>query len=188
MRYKYMNQIKIDKILGSRRFSNYFWAAIILIGGFSFFFIGIKSYLELYFNNLFVVNNKNILFLPQGAAMTFYGMTGVLTSFFLWYTIVFNVGSGYNEFNNKTGIITIFRLGFPGKSRILKLQYKIAEIYSIKINIQDGLSPKREIYLKTKDKREIPLTKVGEPLSIQEVEQQAKDIALFLKIQLEGVK
>nr|WGH12791.1 photosystem I assembly protein Ycf4 [Echinothamnion sp.] len=182
-----MNKVKIDNIIGSRRISNYCWAAIILVGGFSFFLIGIKSYLQLYVNNVSFIHNQNILFLPQGAVMTFYGMTGILTSFFLWYTIVFNVGSGYNEFNNLTGIITIFRFGFPGKNRILKLEYKVVEIYSIKINIQEGLSPKREICLKTKDRREIPLTKVGEPLSVQEVEQKARAIALFLKVQLEGI-
>nr|YP_009399489.1 photosystem I assembly protein [Dictyomenia sonderi]ARW69095.1 photosystem I assembly protein [Dictyomenia sonderi] len=181
-----MNKIKKDIILGSRRLSNYWWAAIILIGGFSFFLIGIASYLELYFNNMSFFHHQNISFLPQGAVMTFYGMTGILTSLFLWYTIIFDVGSGYNEFNHYTGIITIFRFGFPGKNRVLKLQYKITEVYSIKINIQEGLSPKREVYLKTKDQREIPLTKVGEPLSIEEIELQAKEIALFLKIKLEG--
>nr|YP_010619449.1 photosystem I assembly protein Ycf4 [Xiphosiphonia pinnulata]WAX03462.1 photosystem I assembly protein Ycf4 [Xiphosiphonia pinnulata] len=181
-----MNKIKKDKILGSRRFSNYWWAAAIFIGGFSFFLIGIESYLDLYFNNSYFLHHQNIFFLPQGAVMTFYGMTGVLTGLFLWYTIVFDVGSGYNEFNQYTGIITIFRLGFPGKNRVLKLQYKISEVSSIKINIQEGLSPKREIYLKTKDRREIPLTKVGEPVSIDEIECQAKEIALFLKIKLEG--
>nr|YP_010619256.1 photosystem I assembly protein Ycf4 [Amplisiphonia pacifica]WAX03269.1 photosystem I assembly protein Ycf4 [Amplisiphonia pacifica] len=182
-----MNKIKKDMILGSRRFSNYWWAATVLIGGFSFFLIGIESYLELYFNNTYFFHHQDILFLPQGAVMTFYGMTGVLTSLFLWYTIIFNVGGGYNEFNQDTGIITIFRFGFPGKNRVLKLQYKINEVSSIKINIQEGLSPKREIYLKTKDKREIPLTKVGEPMSIEKIEYQAKEIAIFLKIKLEGV-
>nr|YP_010618675.1 photosystem I assembly protein Ycf4 [Rhodomelopsis africana]WAX02688.1 photosystem I assembly protein Ycf4 [Rhodomelopsis africana] len=182
-----MNQIKKDKILGSRRFSNYWWATIILLGGFSFLLIGVESYLKLYFHNISSFHHQNILFLPQGAVMTFYGMTGTLTSLFLWYTIIFDVGGGYNEFNHYTGIITIFRFGFPGKNRILKLQYKITEVSSIKINIQEGLSPKREIYLKTKDRKEIPITKVGEPLPIEEIENQAKEIALFLKIKLEGI-
>nr|YP_009393291.1 photosystem I assembly protein [Symphyocladiella dendroidea]ARW61853.1 photosystem I assembly protein [Symphyocladiella dendroidea] len=181
-----MKKIKKDKILGSRRFSNYWWAATISVGGLSFFLIGIESYLELSFNDISIFDHQNIMFLPQGAVMTFYGMTGVLTSLFLWYTIIFDVGSGYNEFNQYNGIITIFRLGFPGKNRVLKLQYKINEVSSIKINIQEGLSPKREIYLKTKDRREIPITKVGEPVSIDEIENKAREIALFLKIRLEG--
>ena len=180
-----MSSIKIDKILGSRRLSNYWWASIILVGGLGFFLVGITSYLDIKISN--VLPNESIIFIPQGAIMTFYGMTGLLISLFLWYTIFFDVGGGYNEFNNNTNIITIFRFGFPGRNRILKLQYKFSEIDSIKINIQDGLSPKREIYLKTKDKREIPLTKVGEPMSIHETEKQAKEIASFLQIQLEGI-
>nr|YP_009392035.1 photosystem I assembly protein [Periphykon beckeri]ARW60383.1 photosystem I assembly protein [Periphykon beckeri] len=183
-----MNQIKINKISGSRRISNYWWATVILIGGFGFSLIGIGSYIKLYLINFSIINSHNITFLPQGAVMTFYGMTGVLISSFLWYTIYFNVGSGYNEFNKETGIVTIFRLGFPGKSRILKLEYNITEISAIKINIKEGLSPRREILLKTKDQREIPLTKVGDPLSIKIIEKQAEEIALFLKIKLEGIK
>nr|YP_009395770.1 photosystem I assembly protein [Herposiphonia versicolor]ARW64750.1 photosystem I assembly protein [Herposiphonia versicolor] len=182
-----MKEIKIDKILGSRRLSNYCWSAIILIGGFNFFLVGISSYFKLQFNIKFIAYNENIIFIPQGVIMMFYGMTGILISLFLWYTIIMDVGAGYNEFNNETGIITIFRLGFPGKNRLLKLHYKIKDIFAIKINIQDGLSPKREIYLITKDKRQIPLTTVGKPLSLQEIEKQAKEIALFLNIKLEGI-
>ena len=181
-----MNQIKIDKILGSRRFSNYWWATIVLVGGCSFFIAGIFSYFKISNNN--IIYSSSLLFIPQGAIMTFYGMTGILISLFLWYTIIFDVGSGYNEFNNQTGIITIFRLGFPGRNRILKLQYKLKEISSIKINIQEGLSPKREIYLKTKDKREIPLSKVGEPVSLYDVEQKAKEISSFLQVNIEGIE
>jgi len=182
-----MNEIKVDKILGSRRLSNYWWSVIILLGGFNFFLIGFTSYLELRFKIPYMLHHDNILFIPQGAIMTFYGMTGILISLFLWYTIILDIGSGYNEFNNRTGLITIFRLGFPGKNRILKLEYKIQDITSIKINIKEGLSPKREICLLTKDKRQIPLTKVGEPISLQDIEKQAKEIAMFLDIRLEGI-
>nr|ARW69302.1 photosystem I assembly protein [Polysiphonia sp.] len=183
-----MSNIKKNTITGSRRLSNYWWASIIFVGGFGFFIIGIISYLKIYPHNVNLLITQNILFVPQGAIMTFYGLTGVLTSSFLWYTILFNIGGGYNEFNYETGIITIFRFGFPGKNRILKLQYRIDEIYSIKVNIEEGLSPKREIYLKTKDRREIPITKVGEPIPISAIEKEAKEIASFLKIKLEGIK
>nr|YP_009393905.1 photosystem I assembly protein [Polysiphonia sertularioides]ARW62467.1 photosystem I assembly protein [Polysiphonia sertularioides] len=176
--------IKTYKIKGSRRFSNYWWASIILIGGTGFFLVGITSYksFSLYIN----ASIQNISFIPQGAIMTFYGLTAILISCFLWYTIFFDVGSGYNEFNKITGVITIFRFGFPGKNRILKLKYKLQDIIAIKISIQEGLSPKREIYLKMIDKRQIPLTKVGEPMSLSDIEQQAKDIAVFLNVNVEG--
>ena len=179
-------KIKKYKIRGSRRFSNYWWAFFVLIGGISFFSVGIVSYINIKTNN--VLNIQNISFIPQGAIMTFYGMTGIFISLFLWYTIIFDVGSGYNEFNNSNGTITIFRFGFPGKNRILKLQYKLEEVKGIKISIQDGLSPKREIYLKMKDKRQIPLTKVSGPISINEIEIQARDIATFLNLSLEGIE
>nr|YP_009394107.1 photosystem I assembly protein [Rhodomela confervoides]ARW62669.1 photosystem I assembly protein [Rhodomela confervoides] len=181
-----MNQIKTEKILGSRRFSNYWWATIVLLGGISFFLVGICSYFKI--ESSYWLSNSSLLFIPQGAIMTFYGMTGILISLFLWYTIILDVGSGYNEFNNKIGLITIFRLGFPGKNRILKLEYKVKEVSSIKINIKEGLSPKREIYLKTKDMREIPLTKVGEPISLYDIEKKAQEISNFLKINVEGIE
>nr|YP_010156055.1 photosystem I assembly protein ycf4 [Cumathamnion serrulatum]QQY85329.1 photosystem I assembly protein ycf4 [Cumathamnion serrulatum] len=180
-----MSDTKIDKILGSRRFSNYWWASTILIGGLGFFIVGISSYFKYTFIPL--IKNENILFLPQGIIMIFYGIIGILISIFLWYTIVLNIGSGYNKFDNNKGIITIFRLGFPGKNRILKLNYEISEIACIKLVIEEGFSTKREIYLKMKDKREIPLTKVGRPLALSEIEEKAINIAIFLGVNVEGI-
>lgn len=181
-----MENIKIDNIIGSRRFSNYWWATIIFLGGFSFFIIGLSSYLK---QALFIPLQKEILvFLPNGLVMTFYGTIGIIVSIFLWLTIIWNVGSGYNEFNNDKELITIFRLGFPGKNRILKLQYKKKEINSIKVSIKDGLNPKREIFLKTKDKREIPLTHVSQPLLLSEIENKARNLSAFLGVYLEGVE
>nr|YP_009510825.1 photosystem I assembly protein ycf4 [Gracilaria gracilis]AXI96498.1 photosystem I assembly protein ycf4 [Gracilaria gracilis] len=180
-----MTQIKIDKILGSRRISNYFWATTIFLGGLSFFLVGLSSYFKE--ELLPFTRSTDLLFLPQGIIMTFYGTTAILISLFLWLTIIWNVGSGYNEFNRDLGIITIFRLGFPGKNRFLQLTYQINEIYSIKVNIQEGLTPKREIYLKTNDKREIPLTQVGQPMLLSEIEEQAASLAKFLGVVLEGI-
>nr|YP_009332729.1 photosystem I assembly protein ycf4 [Membranoptera weeksiae]AHZ94741.1 photosystem I assembly protein ycf4 [Membranoptera weeksiae] len=181
-----MSNTRVDKILGSRRFSNYWWASTILIGSLGFLIVGISSYFKYTFISL--IKNENILFLPQGIIMTFYGTIGILISLFLWYTIILNIGSGYNEFNNDKGTITIFRLGFPGKNRILRLNYKISEISCIKLVIEEGFSTKREIYLKMKDKREIPLTKVGQPLALSEIEEKAINIATFLGVNVEGIE
>nr|YP_009392459.1 photosystem I assembly protein [Caloglossa monosticha]ARW61021.1 photosystem I assembly protein [Caloglossa monosticha] len=180
------SNIKVYQIIGSRRFSNYWWASIILLGSLGFFTVGLSSY----FKSVLIpfIKIDLLTFVPQGAIMTFYGTIGILTSIFLWYTIVLNVGSGYNEFNNETKIITIFRLGFPGKNRLLKLQYNTNNIASIKILIEEKFFNRREIYLKMKDRREIPLTKVGEPISISELENQAIELAQFLNIKVEGIK
>nr|QCI04799.1 photosystem I assembly protein Ycf4 [Bornetia secundiflora] len=180
-----MQQVKIDHIIGSRRFSNYWWATIIFFGSLGFFLAGLSSYLDKQL--LPFSNTHDIIFLPQGIIMTFYGTLGMIISVFLWYTIILNVGSGYNKFDKDKGIVTIFRLGFPGPNRILKLTYYTKDIHSIKININDGLSPKREICLKTKDKRQIPITKVGQPISFHELELQASNLAKFLGVMIEGL-
>jgi hypothetical protein len=177
--------VKIEYIKGSRRFSNYWWASIILAGGIGFFLAGISSYSKM--NLLPFTSLANLLFIPQGIIMTFYGTIAILLSLFLWLTILLNVGGGYNKYDNKKGTITIFRLGFPGKNRNVRLDYSLQEIQAIRINLQEGLTPRREIYLKTKDNREIPLTRVGEPLLLAEIEEKATELAQFLGVILEGI-
>lgn len=181
-----MTHIRTEEILGSRRFSNYWWATSILFGGLGFFLVGLSSYFKI--ELLPFTKSSELLFLPQGIIMIFYGTIAILISLFLWLTIIWNIGGGYNEFNNENGKITIFRLGFPGKNRILELTYSIKEVQSIKVYIQEGLNPKREIYLKTKDKREIPLTKIGPPMLLSELEEQATSLAQFLGVVLEGIE
>lgn len=180
-----ISNIRTDHIIGSRRLSNYWWATIILIGGLGFFLVGLSSYLKV--NILPLTQSPDLFFIPQGIIMVFYGTTAILISIFLWLTIIWNVGGGYNEFNNKAGSITIFRLGFPGKNRILKLSYSINEIQSVKIRINEGLNPKRDIYIKTKDKREIPITNISQPMLLSEIEEQATSIAQFIGVILEGI-
>nr|QCI08537.1 photosystem I assembly protein Ycf4 [Spermothamnion repens] len=181
-----MNNIKTDYITGSRRLSNYWWASIILIAGLGFFLTGLSSYLNKQLIPLYYTHY--IKFLPQGLVMTFYGTLAIIVSLFLWYTIVLNIGGGYNEFDKNKGIITIFRFGFPGKNRILRLYYNTSDIQSIKLNIKEGISPKREICLKTKDKREIPITKIGEPIAFNQIELEASNLAKFLGVMLEGIE
>jgi len=176
--------IKKDYIKGSRRISNYWWAITISMGGIGFFLAGISSYLKI--NLLPFTTASNLLFIPQGVIMTFYGTIAILLSIFLWLTIFWDIGGGYNKFDTEAGLVTIFRFGFPGKNRNVCLEYSIQEIQAIRISIQEGLAPKREIYLQTKDAREIPLTRVGEPLLLSEVEQQATELAQFLGVVLEG--
>lgn len=176
---------KREDILGSRRVSNYWYATIVSLGGLAFIITGISSYFKL--DNLPFNNSSCISFIPQGAVMVFYGSLALSLSLFLWLTIVWNVGAGYNEFNNDIGLITVFRLGFPGKNRSLSLTYRKKDVQAIKIDIKEGLTPKREIYLKMKDSRQIPLTRIGQPLMLSDIEKQAADLAKFLGVVLEGL-
>jgi hypothetical protein len=178
-------EIRNDLILGSRRFSNYLWAALSLIGGTGFFFAGLSSYTKMQL--LPFADTSDIVFVPQGIVMTFYGTTGILLSIFLFVNIYLNVGGGYNRYDKNKKEIQIFRLGFPGKSREIYLKYVFKDIKSIKLSISEGINPKREIYLCTKDQRQIPVTRVGEPLLLSKIEEEAVDLANFLSVPLEGL-
>ena len=173
-----------DLILGSRRFSNYSWAALSLIGGLGFLLAGLSSYLGV--ELLPFANTNEIVFIPQGIVMTFYGSIGSLLSLFLTILIISDVGGGYNSYNLRTGEITIFRIGFPGLQGEIFLKYFLKDVRSIKLAITEGVNPKREIYLVTKDKKQIPLTRVGEPLLLSDIEEEAVDLANFLKVNLES--
>lgn len=175
---------RYDLILGSKRFSNYSWALFSLIGGSGFLLAGLSSYLGI--ELLPFADTDEIVFIPQGIVMTFYGSVGFLLSLFLTVIIVSNVGGGYNSYNLKTGEIIIFRIGFPGIQREILLKYFLKDVKSIKLAITEGINPKREIYLVTKDKKQIPLTRVGEPLLLSEIEEEAVDLAKFLKVNLES--
>ena len=177
--------LKRDIVVGSRRFSNYFWTIILFLGGLGFLTAGISSYFQK--NLLGFINSEQLSFLPQGLVMTFYGVIAISLSLYIALTIFWDVGSGYNEFDKENELVRIARRGFPGKNRKILLVYQFKNLKSIKLNIQDGLNPKRIIYLCTKDEREIPLTPVEQPRPLEILENEASELARFLNINLEGL-
>jgi hypothetical protein len=174
-----------QSILGSRRFSNYWWATIVSLGAGGFFLAGLSSYLRM--NLLPFTDSSQLVFLPQGIALSFYGVAGILLATYLWLVIIWDVGGGYNEFNRQSGEVTIFRWGYPGKNRQIELKCKTSDVQSVRVEIKDGLNPKRAIYLRIKGKRDIPLTRVGVPMSLTELENQGAELAKFLQVPLEGL-
>ncbi len=179
------NQVIRQQILGSRRFSNYWWATIVSLGGTGFFLAGLSSYLKV--NLLPVGDATQLIFIPQGVAMGFYGVAGLLLALYLWLVILWDVGGGYNELNKETGMVKIFRWGFPGKNRGIEFGCRTKDVQSIRVEIKEGLNPRRILYLRTKDRREVPLTRVGQPLSLSELENQGAELARFLGVPLEGL-
>lgn len=201
------NFIRRYFIVGERRFSNYWWATVILIGSFGFLLTGISSYIntslassngsspvenkDLFYFVVSILKNFNstgtINFFPQGLLMCFYGSLGFLLSLYWWCLIFWNVGGGFNEFNKKENFIRIFRWGYPGKNRKIDLYYTLKDVESIRVEIQQGLDSQRTIFLKLKGNREIPITGIGQPLTLQEIEKQASELANFLQVSLEGL-
>ena len=179
------NSILRQDILGSRRLSNYWWATVTAIGGVGFLLAGLSSYLKV--NLLFVSNPTELQFIPQGVALLFYGVVGSLLSLYLWLTIIWNIGGGYNEFNKDSGQAKLFRWGFPGQNRRIELNYPLEDIQAVRAEIKEGLNPKRVLYLRLKKRRDMPLSRVGEPISLSELENQGAELARFLSVPLEGL-
>lgn len=178
-------QIRKDNIIGSRRFSNYFWASFLFFGGSGFLLAGISSY----FNKAFLPfsNSSELAFLPQGIVMMFYGTLSLGLSVYIILSIIFDIGSGYNEYNKFENMVKIVRKGFPGQNRQILLTYPLTNIRAIGIKITEGLNPTRSIYLCLKDERNIPLTPVQQPISISDLEEEATDLAKFLELNLENI-
>jgi hypothetical protein len=99
--------------------------------------------------------------------MGFYGIAALLLSTYLWLLIAWDVGGGYNEFSRQTQKATIFQ--------------------AIKIKIKEGINPQRALYLKLKNRGDMPLTRVGQPINLADLENQGAELARFLGVPLEGI-
>jgi hypothetical protein len=179
------NEIRQDKIVGSRRFSNYFWSFFLLIGGLGFLLAGMSSYFQI--NLLPFANPTELVFIPQGLVMMFYGTLSLGISIYITFTMLLDIGSGYNEYNKIENLVKIVRKGFPGKNREILLTYSLSNVRAIGIKITEGLNPTRSMYLCLKDERNIPLTPVQEPAAISNLEEEAADLAKFLDLKLENL-
>ena len=143
----------------------------------SFFSPNIKP---LNFNPSAYVEN-NLPFFPQGLVLSFYGFLGLSFSFHLWFTLFWKIGGGFNEFNGKERSVRIFRWGRPGKNRRIDLKYTNELIEAIKVE----LIPRPALFLRIKGEKNIPLTRTGEFLPLEELEAQAAELTSFLRIPLE---
>ena len=183
-----MNYIEDNSVIktyfdGSRRLSNIFWALAVSLGGVGFFLTGLSSFFKT--NLLFFSDSSEVSFIPQGIVLIFYGTVGLILGLFLSLTVVWNVGSGYNEYNKTLGEIKLYRRGFPGKNRELTFTFPLEEIKSIKMKIKEGLNPKRQLILCLTDTREIPLTGIEQPVALNEIENEAIKLAKYLNVFLE---
>lgn len=174
-----------QKITGARRLSNYWWAVVLFIGATGFLLAGLSSYFKV--NLLPFTDPTDITFIPQGLAMSFYGTSGLLLSLYLWLIILWDVGGGYNEFNKETDFVRIFRWGFPGKNRRVEFSCRIGDIQAVRIEIREGLNPRRTLYLRAKERGNIPLTPVGQPMALAKLEDRGAELARFLGVPVEGL-
>jgi len=179
------NNILKDNIIGARNFRSFFIMLILFLAGLGFFLAGLSSYLKI--NLLILSDTSEIIFIPQGIAMLFYGTGALGIAIYICLTIIWNIGSGYNEFSKLENIVRIIRIGFPGKNRTIFLSYEFKNIKNIKFLIKQGLNPRCNILLVLKDKREIPLFPAQFLLNPTEIEKKAIELSNFLDIPLESL-
>lgn len=174
-----------ENILGSRNKESIGVFLVLFFAGLGFFLAGLSSYFRI--NLLQITDTSQILFIPQGITMLFYGTGALGISIYIFLTIFWNVGSGYNEFSKAEQIVRLVRLGFPGKNRRFFFSYEFQNIRSLKFFIKQGLNPRCNILLVLKDKREIPLFPAQFLLNPVPLERKAIQLAKFLDVPLETV-
>lgn len=174
-----------DEIVGARNIKSFLSMIVLFFAGLGFFLAGLSSYFGI--NFLIISDTSEISFIPQGIVMIFYGTGALGFSIYTLLTIVWNIGSGYNEFSKVENSIRIIRLGFPGKNRNIFLSYDFQNIRCLKFLIKQGLNPRCNILLVLKDKREIPLFPAQFLLNPKETEKKAIELSTFLNVPLENL-
>lgn len=182
----------ITYIIGAKRLSNYFWIALLTIGGSGFFLAGISSYFKIQLVPFEDVSNLD--FLPQGILLLFYGTCGLLFSFYIFCLTTWDIGGGTNYININEESIQIQRNGYPklfanaGFLTAISLNYKFNEVANLAIVINDGINPSRVLYLCLKDGRQIPLTPTNEITNLDELENNALLLSQILNVELKSNK
>jgi hypothetical protein len=174
-----------ENIVGARNISSFVIMLVLFFAGLGFFLAGLSSYFQI--NLLQLTDTSQISFIPQGVALLFYGTGALGLALYIFLTLLWNIGSGYNEFSKEENIVRIVRLGFPGKNRTIFLSYEFKNIKNLKFLIKQGLNPRCNILLVLKDKREIPLFPAQFLLNPTETEKKAIQLSNFLDVPIESL-
>lgn len=171
-----------QSVLGSRRPSNLVVAVVVSLGGAGFLLTSLSSYLH---RDLLPVGHPaDLAWVPQGLVMGFYGLAAALLATYLWSVIGLDVGGGSNRFDRDAGVATITRRGFR---RLIDVDIPLRDIQAVKVEVRDGLNPRRRLALRVQGRRDLPLTRVGEPMPLADLELAGAQLARFLGVPLEGV-
>ena len=171
-----------QSVLGFRRLSNQLLAVIVTIGGLGFTLTCLSSYLG---RDLLPIGSPStLLFVPQGLVMGLYGIAGLLLESYLWAMININLGAGSNNFDKASGMVKICRRGY---FKLISAEFPLKDVKAVKVEVRDGFNPLRRLSLRVQGRRDITLTRVGQPLPLAQLEQDGAELARFLDVNLEGL-
>ena len=171
-----------QKIKGSRKVSNYLVASMLSIGGVGFLLASFSSYFGKDF--LPLGNPSTLIFVPQGLVMGLYGVAAFLLAIYFWRLISIDYGSGINRFDKNKGVLSLSRRGLL---KNIEIEIPIDEIKAVKLDVREGFNPRRRVSLRIKGRKDLPISKVGAPKPLLDLENEGAEIARFLEVNLEGI-
>jgi hypothetical protein len=176
------SQVLEQAVLGSRRPSNILVAAAVSLGGVGFLLTSASSRFGL--DLLPVGHPAELTWVPQGLVMGLYGLAAAVLGTYLWTVIALDVGSGSNRFDRGSGKARISRRGFRQR---IEVDLALRDIQAVRLDVREGLNPRRRLSLRLQGRRDLPLTRVGEPLPLADLERDGAQLARFLGVPLEGL-
>ena len=171
-----------QKIKGSRKVSNYLVASMLSIGGVGFLLASFSSYFGRDF--LPLGNPSTLIFVPQGLVMGLYGVAAFFLALYFWRLISIDYGSGVNRFDKNKGVLSLTRRGLL---KNIEIEIPIDEIKAVKLEVREGFNPLRRVSLRIKGRKDLPISRVGSPKPLLELENEGAEIARFLEVNLEGI-
>ena len=171
-----------QEIKGSRKISNYLVASMLSIGGVGFLLASTSSYFGI--DLLPLGNPSSLIFVPQGLVMGLYGVAAFLLALYFWRLISIDYGSGINRFDKNKGVMSLSRRGFI---KNIEIEIPLNDIKAVKLEVREGFNPKRRVSLRVKGRKDLPISRIGAPKPLLELENEGAEIARFLEVNLEGL-
>tara|TARA_Y100001968_G_C19285898_1_gene681651 strand:- start:304 stop:882 length:579 start_codon:yes stop_codon:yes gene_type:complete len=174
-------EILEQEINGSRKWSNYAVGTMVSIGGIGFLLASASSYLG---RDLLPLGSPStLIFVPQGLVMGIYGVLAFALAIYVWRLISINYGSGKNCFDKKQGILFVSRQGL---FKEINIEVPLKDIKAIKLDSREGFNSRRRLCLRIQGKKDLPISKVGSPQPLLDLEEEGAELARFLNVNLEG--
>ncbi len=164
-----------QEIKGSRKVSNYLVASMLSIGGVGFLLASLSLPLG---------NPSTLIFVPQGLVMGLYGVAAFLLALYFWRLISIDYGSGVNRFDKNKGVLSLSRRGLL---KNIEIEIPINEIKAVKLEVREGFNPRRRVSLRIKGRKDLPISRIGSPQPLLDLENEGAEIARFLEVNLEGI-
>ena len=67
------------------------------------------------------------------------------------------------------------------------VEIPLKDVKAVKVEVRDGFNARRRVALRIQGRRDMPLTLVGEPLPLAQLEKDGAELARFLGVNLEGL-